>query len=187
MMQLIAWFAGNRVASNLLMLLVITAGLLVLPSIRQEPFPNVALDLISITVAYPGAAPDEVEEAICIRIEEAIHDVEGIRKIRSTATEGYGSVSAELERGSNRRRVLDEIKTRVDALDTLPLEARRPVIQELIDDHVWLAIAVYGDGCPASERPVMLPACRDGVEGVARLAERDRVVKPGQLAERVRG
>ena len=85
MMQLIGWFAGNRVASNLLMLLVITAGLLVLPSIRQEPFPNVAFDFVSITVAYPGAAPDEVEQAVCVRIEEAIHDVEGIRKVRSTA------------------------------------------------------------------------------------------------------
>jgi multidrug efflux pump subunit AcrB len=117
----------------------------VLPAIRQEPYPNVAFDLISVTVPYPGAAPDEVEEAICVRIEEAIHDLEGIRRILSTATEGFGSVLAEIALGADHRLLLDEIKTRVEALDTLPDDAERPIIQELIDDHVLLSVAIYGD------------------------------------------
>jgi multidrug efflux pump subunit AcrB len=145
MMRLIGWFAGNHVAANLLVLLIVASGLLALPGIRQEPYPNVAFDLISITVPYPGAAPDEVEEAICIRIEEAIHDLEGIRRIESTATEGLGSVLAEIAIGADHRTLLDEIQTRVEALDTLPDKARKPIVQELIDDHVLLSVVIYGD------------------------------------------
>ncbi len=82
MNQLISWFAANKVASNLLIILIIVAGALAYPEIRQEPFENVPLDLVAITVAYPGAAPDEVEKAVCIRIEEAIKDVPGIGRVR---------------------------------------------------------------------------------------------------------
>jgi multidrug efflux pump subunit AcrB len=147
------------------MIFVIAAGLLLLPGIRQEPFPNVAFDLISITVVYPGAAPDEVEEAICIRIEESIQDLEGIKRIRSTATEGFGNVTAELESRSDRRRLLDEIRTRVDGLDTLPVEARRPVVQDLVDDHVWLTLAIYGDVDELTLR-LLAEQLRDEVSGL---------------------
>ena len=68
----IAWFAENSVAANLLMLLIIGGGFLALGSIKQEVFPEVSLDMITITVPYPGAAPEEVEEAVCVRIEEEI-------------------------------------------------------------------------------------------------------------------
>ena len=78
MNRLIAWFASNPVAANLLMLFIVIAGLLSASQLRQEVFPNVAFELISVSVAYPGAPPDEVEEAICVRIEEAIHGVKGI-------------------------------------------------------------------------------------------------------------
>ncbi|MDJ0848411.1 MAG: efflux RND transporter permease subunit [Myxococcota bacterium] len=144
-MALIDWFASNRVAANLLMLLVVLAGLLCLPTLRQESFPNVPLDVVSIAVRYPGAAPDEVEESVCVPIEETISGVEGVKRVRSRAREGLGNVTAELTRGADRRRVVEDIKTRVGALDTLPIDSRPPVIEELFDNNVLLAVAVYGD------------------------------------------
>jgi multidrug efflux pump subunit AcrB len=142
---LIGWFASNRVAANLLMWLVVLGGLFAVPTLRQETYPNVALDFIAISVVYPGAAPDEVESAICVRIEEAIHGVDGIARIFSRASEGYGAVWAQLEVATDARRVLDDITTRIDTLDTLPEDAERPAIEELIDDSVLLGVVVHGD------------------------------------------
>jgi multidrug efflux pump subunit AcrB len=145
MSRLITWFASNPVAANLLMVFVLVAGLAGISQIRQETYPNVAFDLISVAVPYPGAAPDEVEQAICVRVEEAIHGVKGIARLLSRASEGFGVVWARLEVGADPRRVLEEIRARVDAIDSFPDDAERPLIQELIDDSVLLALAVYGD------------------------------------------
>ncbi len=144
MNRLIGWFAANSVAANLLMLFVIAAGALSVSRVRQETYPNVAFDFIAVTVEIPGAAPDEVEEAVCVRIEEAIHGVHGIDRIFSRATEGFGAVWAKLVVGADARQVLDEIKVQVDALDTLPLEAKRPIVRELIDDSVLLGVVAHG-------------------------------------------
>ena len=103
---LIGWFADNKVAANLLIILIIVSGVLAYPEIRQEPFENVPLDLIAITVNYPGAAPDEVEKAVCIRIEEAIKDVPGINRIRSLAVEGFGRVTVQIEVGADHMRLV---------------------------------------------------------------------------------
>ena len=145
MNRLIGWFADNKVAANLLIILIFVSGVLAYPQIRQEPFENVAFDLIAITVAYPGAAPDEVEKAICIRIEEAIKDLPGIDRVRSLAAEGYGSVTVQIEVGADHTRLVDDIKVRMNAMTSLPQTASRPVVEELIDDRVFLSVAVYGD------------------------------------------
>ena len=79
---IIAWFAGNHVASNLLMVLIIVAGLISASSIRKETQPDFELNLIQVQVPYLGAGPEEVEEGVVIKIEEAVQDVEGIKKIR---------------------------------------------------------------------------------------------------------
>ena len=145
MKRLVAAFAANPVAANLLMVFVLAAGLLSVPRLRQETYPNVAFDFISIAVAYPGAAPDEVERAVCVRIEEAIHGIRDVHRILSRAEEGYGAVWAQLAVGADARRVLEDVRARVDALDTLPAEAERPMIQELIDDSILLSVMVHGE------------------------------------------
>ena len=86
----IAWFAHNPVAANLIMLGIVFGGLLTIPQIRQEVFPEIEVELVTVSVAYPGAAPAEVEEAICVRIEEEIQGVDGIDRVRSTASEVFG-------------------------------------------------------------------------------------------------
>jgi multidrug efflux pump subunit AcrB len=145
MRRLVAWFASNPIAANLLLLFLVFAGFASVFQIRQETFPNVAFDVVSVAVVYPGAAPDEVAEAICVRVEEALHGIQGIDRLFSRASEGYGAVWAQLEVGADARRVLEEVRTRVDAIDGFPEQAESPIVQELIDDSVLLAMAVFGD------------------------------------------
>ena len=90
----IDWFARNHVAANLLVVGIFVAGLMGLWSGKREVFPSVSSDMISVSVVYRGAAPSEVEQGVCIKIEEAIQGIEGIKKILSTATEGLGTTRA---------------------------------------------------------------------------------------------
>ena len=121
----IAWFARNPVAANLMMVFIMVSGLIATTTVKEEVFPEVDLDRISIQVPYLGAAPEEVEEGVVIRIEEAIQGVDGIKEIQSTASEGNASVMIELELGADARRVVDEVKNNVDAITTFPLETEK--------------------------------------------------------------
>ncbi len=145
MNRAIAWFAENRVAANLLMFSIFAAGFFSLQKVKMEVFPEFSSDTISISVSYLGAAPEEVEEGVCIRIEEAIQDLEGIKKITSTASEGVGSVSVEIQTGEDTRKLLDDIKSRVDAISTFPNETEKPVIQELLIRRQVINVAVTGN------------------------------------------
>ena len=141
---MIEWFARNPVAANLLMLFIIVAGLIGLFNVRGETFPEIELDMVSIQVPYLGAAPEEVEQGVCIRIEEAIQGVDGIEQIVSTANEGAGTVLVEVALGADTRRVLDDIKTNVDAIETFPEETEKPIITELLARFRVVDIAVSG-------------------------------------------
>jgi multidrug efflux pump subunit AcrB len=180
--RLIAWFAANPVAANLLMMGILAAGVIAATRVRQESFPRVAFDVISIGVAHPGAPPDEVERAICVRIEEAVHGVKGIRRLRSQASEGYGAIWAELEVGADARRAREEIQNRVDALEGLPEEAETPVVQELVDDSVLLAIGLHGD---VDERTLRAAAerLRDAITALPEVSRAElRGARPYELA-----
>ncbi len=143
---ILGWFAKNGVAANLLMILVIIAGYTSMQSkVSKEVFPEFSVDLITVTVPYLGAAPEEVEEAVCTRIEERVADLESVSRVRSTAAEGVGTVIIELLEGVNTREALDDVKTRVDAIDTFPEETEKPIIQEAILRRQVLSIAVSGD------------------------------------------
>jgi multidrug efflux pump subunit AcrB len=145
MRGVIAWFASNGVAANILMVFIIIVGLLTLGGIKQEVFPEVTPDAITIAVLYPGAAPAEVEEAVVIRIEERIQDLDDIKKISSVSAENVGTVIIELEDGANVSETLNEVKARVDAIDTFPDEAEKPVIEEFIVRRQVINVAIAGD------------------------------------------
>jgi multidrug efflux pump subunit AcrB len=142
---LINWFARNPVAANLLMAIIVFAGILVAQSIRKQTTPEFELDIITVTVPYPGAAPQEVEQGILTRIEDAIVNVPGISKIESTAREGSGTVSIELEPGAELDFVQNQVKTRVDAIPTLPELAEKPVIDRVEVPVPVIFISIYGD------------------------------------------
>ena len=141
----IAWFARNPVAANLMMVFIMVSGLIATTTVKEEVFPEVDLDRISIQVPYLGAAPEEVEEGVVIRIEEAIQGVDGIKEIQSTASEGNASVMIELELGADARRVVDEVKNQVDAITTFPLETEKPIIREMTARNQVTDISISGD------------------------------------------
>jgi len=141
---IIAWFAANHVAANLLMLFIIVSGIISIFTIRKQTTPDFELNTIQVRVAYLGAAPQEVEEGVVIKVEEAIQDVKGIVKLTGQAREGMGSVTAEVASGTDINEVLSEIKTRVDAISTFPALTEKPVIyKEEIPIHV-VFVAVHG-------------------------------------------
>ena len=141
----LAWFASNHVAANLLMILIFAGGILSISKVKVEIFPDVTLDMVTVTVPYLGASPAEVEEGVCIRVEEAIAGVEGIKKLRSTASEGSGTVTAEIEEFADSRKVLDDIKAAVDRIITFPEETEKPIISEVTTRNRVVSIVLYGD------------------------------------------
>jgi len=141
----LGWFASNHVAANLMMGLIIVAGLLAIVSAKMEVFPEVSLGMISITIPYRGASPADVEEGVCRRVEEAIAAVDGIKRITSTASEGVGSILVEVEEYADTREVLDDVKVEVDSIITFPEETEKPTITELKTRHKVISIVVSGD------------------------------------------
>ena len=145
MKGMIAWFARNGVAANLMMAVIVMSGIIAVTTVREEVFPQVDLDRINIEVAYLGAAPEEVEDAVTIRIEEAIQGIDGIKQIQSTASEGMGTVLVELDLGADARKVLDDVKSSVDAITTFPVETEKPIIREMTSRMQVADVAVSGN------------------------------------------
>ena len=145
MKGMIDWFARNSVAANLMMVFIVVSGIIALATVKEEIFPELTLDRINIEVPYLGAAPEEVEEGVTIRIEEAIQGIDGIKQIQSTASEGMGTVMVELELGADARKVINDVKTSVDAITTFPVETEKPIIRELISRNQVVDIAVAGN------------------------------------------
>ena len=141
----IAYMARNGVAANLLMLFILIGGFLALRGLVQEVFPEISMDRVRVSVAYPGATPDEIEESIVLKIEEQIEGVEGLKHIRSTVSEGRGSVVAELRLGEDLSRALDDIKALVDRIQTFPAGAERPEVTEITNRQSVIRLVLYGD------------------------------------------
>ncbi len=145
----VSWMARNHVAANLLMMILIVGGLVMAFSIKQEVFPEIELDMVFVSVAYPGAGPEEVEDGIILKIEDSLSSVNGIKEIRSVAAEGVGSVTAEVLPGEDIDIVLQDIKAEVDRITNLPEDAERPVVSKSARRREVVSAVVYGD---ASER-----------------------------------
>ena len=144
---MIAWFTKNSVAANLLAIALIGAGLypVITDSIPVEFFPSSDPDVISVQVPYRGSTPVEVEEAVVVRIEEAVQDLEGIRKITSTANEGSGTVRVEVLDGYEPRRILEDVKNRVNTINTFPVETENPQISLAQRTFPSITVALSGD------------------------------------------
>ncbi|MCB1112957.1 MAG: efflux RND transporter permease subunit [Chlamydiales bacterium] len=141
----IAWMARNTVAANLVMLLFLVGGFLMSARIQQEIFPEVDLDLVRITVPYPGASPEEVEQGIILAIEDEVRGVEDVKRVTSTALEGEGVVSVELLRGADSGKALQDVKNAVDRIQSFPEEIERPIISLVETRKQVISIVLYGD------------------------------------------
>ncbi|MDG2154842.1 MAG: efflux RND transporter permease subunit [Gammaproteobacteria bacterium] len=153
---MLRWFIENKVAANLLMMAIVLGGILSLPLLDREVMPGIPLDMVQINVEYPGASPAEIEERICIRIEEAIHDLEGIKSITSEAVDGRGGVAVEVAKGFDTQQVLSDIKGRIDALDNLPEQAEEPQIQEAPWSEEVIELVLSADTDEAALRDIAL-------------------------------
>lgn len=142
---MIAWFAKNSVAANLLMACIVMAGILTIQTeLKLEVFPSAEPDRINVSVALRGATPEDVELGIATRIEEAVSDLEGIDTITSQSREGGTRVTIELEDGYDPRDMLDDIKGRVDSINGFPVDMEKPIISLAMRRFSVITVALAG-------------------------------------------
>ena len=145
MKSLLSWSIRNTPAMNTLLAAILVVGAYSLLNLRREVFPDFSLDIILISVPYPGASPTEVEEGICQKIEEAVRSVTGIKKINSVAREGVGSVILELYSDvRDPQRVLNEVRAEVDRIPSFPLLAEDPEIKQITIRRAAITIGLIG-------------------------------------------
>jgi multidrug efflux pump subunit AcrB len=143
---MIAWFAKNDVAANILLVIIMLAGAYVmLNKVPVDMFPEIEVRSVSVSVTLPSASPQEVEEGITIKIEEAVQDIEGIRQINSQSSEGRSSVTLSVEEGYEVRELLEEVKIRVDAITNFPVEAENLLIQVPQWRQDAIGVMIYGN------------------------------------------
>jgi multidrug efflux pump subunit AcrB len=142
--RVIAWFATNHVAANLLMAILVIGGITSFPAIRKQTFPDIDVDIVTVSVEYRGAAPEEVEEGVCVRIEEAVEGVEGVEEISSTAVEGVCAVSIELISGTDVTKATNDIKNQVDAITTFPEDTEKPIVAKVTPTRPVMDLALSG-------------------------------------------
>ncbi|MBC7168283.1 efflux RND transporter permease subunit [Phenylobacterium sp.] len=141
----VAYMIRDGVAANLLMAFILVAGVFSYTRLVQETFPEFSLATIQITVPYPGASPQEVEEGVVEKIEERVEGVEGVREVTSVASEGLGAVTLQLETGVDVQRALDDVNAQIDQITSFPSEAEEPSVQELTNRQRVMRILVHGD------------------------------------------
>ena len=152
---IIAWAVANKITPNLLMIVLIGGGLFMTTRIKQEVFPSFELDIVTVTVAYPGASPEEVETGIVVAVEEAVRGIADVKEVRSSAREGSGTVTVELEEGADQARAYQEIQQSIDRLRTLPVDAERATVSRVARRREVIDLMIYGDVPEAALREVV--------------------------------
>lgn len=141
----LAWMAKNRVAANCLAAVLLLGGLLTIPTLRQEVFPEIQPELVIITVVYPGASPEEVENAIVLAVEEEVRGVDGVDTVRAMASEGFATIIADLFTGTDRNRAFNDIQAAVERIETFPDDVETPVIRLPVPRAEVISLILYGD------------------------------------------
>ncbi|MEQ9437736.1 MAG: efflux RND transporter permease subunit [Cyclobacteriaceae bacterium] len=140
----IAYMARNPLAANLLMLIFVVGGAWTMMNVQKEVYPEYQLDIVEISVVYPGAAPAEVEQGILLPVEETVRGIQGIREVVSTAEEGSGNVAIELVPGTERMKAFQEIDQAIARIRTFPDEIEEPEIRLQIEQRSVMQVGVYG-------------------------------------------
>lgn len=171
----IAWMTHNPVAANLMMIVIFVGGLLQLTSVKQEVFPEFQLDMVAVSVAYPGASPAEVEQGIVLAAEEAVRAVDGVKKVTATASENVGVVVAELLVGADADKALQDIKGEIDRISTFPEEAEDPQVVLVSRRQRVVSLVISG--------PLALPELQE----IAERARADLLVRRAATQIEVEG
>tara|TARA_R110000744_G_scaffold160969_2_gene277321 strand:- start:1259 stop:4471 length:3213 start_codon:yes stop_codon:yes gene_type:complete len=142
---LIAFFANNSVAANLMMIFIIIMGVFSYFTIQRQMFPNIEINYINISAVYRGASPQEIEESILIKIEESLKDITEIKKATSRAFRGSGRVTLEIQENKELTDVLDKVKARVDSIATFPADMEPPDISQIEFQQDVIEMSLVGD------------------------------------------
>ncbi|GAA6204040.1 efflux RND transporter permease subunit [Thalassotalea sp. SU-HH00458] len=142
---IIAWFARNSVAANLLMIFILIGGLLTIQTINKQMFPQVKINWISYSAPYPGAAPQEVEEGITIKIEEALETVQGLKRVITYSNRNYSNGWFEVELDYDPQIVLEEVKSAIDSISSFPDGMERIKVEREKFRQEVMYISLYGD------------------------------------------
>ena len=153
---LIAFFANNPVAANLMMVFIIVMGLVSYNTIQRQMFPNIEINWINIQATYPGAAPREIEESILIKIEEAIKDITEVKQSISRSFRNGGRISLRIREGEDINVVLDKIRTRVDSIGTFPADMEPIQVTQAEFQQDVIEMSLVGDYPLEKLKPVAL-------------------------------
>jgi HAE1 family hydrophobic/amphiphilic exporter-1 len=145
---MIRWFAEHPTAANLTMLAIILFGIIALPDLQRETFPAISNDKVSIQVVYPGATTEEIEDAVCRRIEDSLESITDLDEMRCESSEGLGKATAVMSEGSSMAQFLDDVKSEIDAIDDFPEQVESPVIEELGRTDSVVSVAITGPADP---------------------------------------
>ena len=141
----IAYMAGNSVAANLLMWGIIAAGLVSLSGIEREAWPTTPFYHIEVSMAYPGATPEEIEESIIVKIEDQVSGLDDVKAVKSLATSGVASVRIQMDFGADMAQALNDIESAVNRIHSFPADADRPSFREMDNRMSMIRLIVYGD------------------------------------------
>ena len=141
----ISWFVHNPVATNLMMMIFLVGGFISYMNLNQEEFPDIDFGVIQVSVAYLGATPEESESGVCLRIEEALEIAEDIERLTTTAREGGCDATLQLTTGADLNRVLNDVKGKIDAVTTFPLETEKPIVRAFSSMGNVMTMALVSD------------------------------------------
>jgi multidrug efflux pump subunit AcrB len=145
MKRMLTAFAGNTVFANILLVLILFAGWMASQSMIRESMPEMALDIIRINMSYPGADPEEIEEGLSRKIENALEGLEGIKRLTTYSSENMGTSIIEVQSGYDTNEVMDRIRNEIDAISSFPVDSERPVIGELSVQHQVMSVTLSSD------------------------------------------
>ncbi|MCJ8167879.1 efflux RND transporter permease subunit [Atopomonas sediminilitoris] len=142
---ILAWWASNPVAANLLMIFILLLGVFSYQILKKRTFPDFEVYTLQVTVPFRGGAPEDVEKGVVIKIEEAVQDLKGIKRINSTATDVLGTVLIELHTGTDIDSALNDVKNRIDAITSFPDEAEKPIVAKFEPRQQVLWLSLHGN------------------------------------------
>lgn len=155
--SMVKWAIRNTPAMNMIVVSVLAIGVFSAWTLRREVFPQFELEIVLVSVPYPGASPDEVESGICQKVEEAVRSVDGIKKVTSVAAEGAGNVVIELRSDvSNVQKVLNEVQSQIDRIPSFPDLAEEPEVQQITIRNKAITVGVIQENSDAPDAELQL-------------------------------
>ena len=136
---------SHSVLANVVLIAIIVAAWLAARTMHRESMPSFSLDMIEVSIPYPGAEPEEVEEGITRRVEAALDGLAGVKEYHTYSREGVSFATVELADGEDVEIMKDRVRAAIDAIPSLPALAEQPRVVELKDDEEVVNVALWGE------------------------------------------